>query len=51
MMGDEAPARNWYEDFLVLLGDAESDVPIYNKPNPNTPSSRRTRGFFPATNH
>jgi hypothetical protein len=28
MMGDEAPARNWYEDFLVFLRDADSDVSI-----------------------
>ena len=29
MMGDEASARNWHEGFLVLLRDADSDVPIY----------------------
>jgi eukaryotic-like serine/threonine-protein kinase len=29
MMGDEASARQWYEDFLALWKDADPDVPIY----------------------
>lgn len=29
--GRRSPARNWYEDFLVLLRDADSDVPIYQQ--------------------
>jgi len=28
MMGDEASARKWYEDFLALWKDADPDVPI-----------------------
>jgi eukaryotic-like serine/threonine-protein kinase len=28
MMGDEASARKWYEDFLVLWKDADPDIPI-----------------------
>ncbi len=31
MMGDEASARKWYEDFLVLWKDADPDVPIYQQ--------------------
>ena len=31
MMGDEASARKWYEDFQVLWKDADSDVPIYQQ--------------------
>jgi len=31
MMGDEASARKWYEDFLALWKDADSDVPIYRQ--------------------
>jgi malate/lactate dehydrogenase len=31
MMGDEASAREWYEDFLVLWKDADPDVPIYQQ--------------------
>jgi len=29
MMGDQAAARNSYEDFLALWKDADSDIPIY----------------------
>jgi len=28
MMSDEASARKWYEDFLVLWKDADPDIPI-----------------------
>ena len=31
MMGDEASARKWYEDFLALWKDADPDVPIYRQ--------------------
>jgi DNA-binding winged helix-turn-helix (wHTH) protein/Flp pilus assembly protein TadD len=31
MMGDEASARKWYEDFLALWKDADPDVPIYQQ--------------------
>jgi tetratricopeptide (TPR) repeat protein len=31
MMGDEASARKWYEDFLVLWKDADPDVLIYQQ--------------------
>jgi len=31
MMGDEASARRWYEDFLALWKDADPDVPIYQQ--------------------
>jgi DNA-binding winged helix-turn-helix (wHTH) protein len=31
MMGDEASARKWYEDFLALWKDADRDVPIYQQ--------------------
>ena len=31
MMGDEASARKWYEDFLALWKDADTDVPIYQQ--------------------
>jgi hypothetical protein len=31
MMGDEASARKWYEDFLALWKDADADVPIYQR--------------------
>ena len=31
MMGDEAAARKWYEDFLALWNDADPDVPIYRQ--------------------
>ena len=31
MMGDEASARKWYEDFLGLWKDADPDVPIYQQ--------------------
>lgn len=29
MMGDEAGARNAYEDFLTLWNTVGSDIPIY----------------------
>jgi len=28
MMGEQASARTWYEDFLALWKDADPDVPI-----------------------
>lgn len=28
MMGDQASARTWYEDFLALSKDADPDIPI-----------------------
>jgi tetratricopeptide (TPR) repeat protein len=31
MMGDEASARKWYEDFLALWKDADPDIPIYQQ--------------------
>ena len=31
MMGGEASARKWYEDFLALWKDADPDVPIYQQ--------------------
>jgi eukaryotic-like serine/threonine-protein kinase len=31
MMGDEASARKWYEDFLALWQEADSDIPIYQQ--------------------
>jgi len=31
MIGDEDSARKWYEDFLALWKDADSDVPIYQQ--------------------
>jgi tetratricopeptide (TPR) repeat protein len=31
MMGDEASARKWYEDFLALWKDADPAVPIYQQ--------------------
>lgn len=31
MMGDDASARKWYEDFLALWKDADPDVPIYQQ--------------------
>jgi tetratricopeptide (TPR) repeat protein len=31
MMGDKASARKWYEDFLALWKDADTDVPIYRQ--------------------
>jgi hypothetical protein len=31
MMGDEASARKWYEDFLALWTGADPDVPIYQQ--------------------
>jgi tetratricopeptide (TPR) repeat protein len=31
MMGDEASARKWYEDFLNLWKDADPDLPIYRQ--------------------
>jgi tetratricopeptide (TPR) repeat protein len=31
MMGDEASARKWYEDFLALWKDADPDVPVYQQ--------------------
>jgi len=31
MMGDEASARKWYDDFLALWKDADPDVPIYQQ--------------------
>jgi eukaryotic-like serine/threonine-protein kinase len=31
MMGNEASARKWYEDFLALWKDADPDVPIYRQ--------------------
>jgi eukaryotic-like serine/threonine-protein kinase len=31
MMSDEASARKWYEDFLALWQDADSDIPIYQQ--------------------
>jgi len=31
MIGDEASARNRYEDFLALWKDADRDVPIYQQ--------------------
>jgi serine/threonine protein kinase len=31
MMGDQAAARNSYEDFLALWKDADSDIPIYQQ--------------------
>jgi hypothetical protein len=27
-MGDEASARNWYEDFLARSNDADPGIPI-----------------------
>ena len=51
MMGDEAPARDRYEDFLVLLRDAESDVPIYQQAQSKYAKLAKNQGVFPATNH
>jgi serine/threonine protein kinase/tetratricopeptide (TPR) repeat protein len=31
MMGDEASAHKWYEEFLTLWKDADPDVPIYQQ--------------------
>jgi tetratricopeptide (TPR) repeat protein len=31
MMGDEASARKWYEDFLALWKNADPDIPIYRQ--------------------
>jgi serine/threonine protein kinase/Flp pilus assembly protein TadD len=31
MMGDEASARKWYEEFLALWKDADPDLPIYQQ--------------------
>jgi hypothetical protein len=31
MMGDEASARKWYEDFLNLSKDADPDLKIYRQ--------------------
>jgi len=31
MMGDEASARKWYQDFLALWKDADPDIPIYQQ--------------------
>jgi hypothetical protein len=31
MMGDEAAAGKWYEDFLTLWKDADLDITIYKQ--------------------
>ena len=31
LMGDQAMARKWYEEFLTLWKDADSDIPIYQQ--------------------
>ena len=31
IMGDQATARRWYEEFLTIWKDADPDVPIYRQ--------------------
>jgi hypothetical protein len=45
MMGDEASARKWYEDFLALWNDAGPMFPFINKPKPSTPSCENNSIF------
>jgi len=31
IMGDHATARKWYEEFLTIWKDADTDIPIYRE--------------------